>query len=608
MNRFRGLIAVFTLLFLLSGISLLLLVIDDKKDLSSRASIGDMGSGVKPLTSYSQSTLSTNYDPSVWLALETNFYLNQNNNDSLRIFASQLNLASVSAVIGSEFTNPKLLGVENLSVPGWSQEKYSYDFFGETKKVNLWKNDNYSVLEVGALKNSSVDTANFLAGLAPEKKVLGVSTPDDSAKLATLIRPSVAMVLNHYCAELKFFNSPGFPLSDKVYPYCLTSVGSGFFVSSDGLLATNGHIVKNLPKSALYYGISSGKLDLLLVDFLKVYFSQVNKRAYTEDEIKQKIIDAHKNKEVLYQIGGMIADLNQKNILKFQNEKNSYFLQVGSRGATITTDGVVESDDVIRADLVDLDYQEPNDQLGFVSSDVALLKAEKGIFPALTLGEIGDAYVGSNLQVVGFPAAANGTGTLLSNSAFAEPTFTKGVVSAIKEAKGNQKKLIQTDAIINHGNSGGPALLLNGKVVGIATYGVTADDGTGSYNFLRDIQDLKDLVAKKDLKLDQGEIYKLWNEGLNNYWLGYFKYAAEKFQKVKELYPVHPLVNKYLESTISKINTIEDLTPKFTHKQRTTLMYLSGSIMALSLFSSGALLFLISSQKQKQELPSAPTF
>ena len=138
MNRFRGLIAVFTLLFLLSGISLLLLVIDDKKDLSSRASIGDMGSGVKPLTSYSQSTLSTNYDPSVWLALETNFYLNQNNNDSLRIFASQLNLASVSAVIGSEFTNPKLLGVENLSVPGWSQEKYSYDFFGETKKVNLW--------------------------------------------------------------------------------------------------------------------------------------------------------------------------------------------------------------------------------------------------------------------------------------------------------------------------------------------------------------------------------------------------------------------------------------------------------------------------------------
>ncbi len=609
MNRLRGLIAVFGLLFLLSGISLLLLVIDDKKDLSSRASTTEIKSGIKPLVSFSEATKDFPYNPNLWLKLEGNIYLNQQNGDTLRFFRDSLTSASLSAVLGKNFIGYKLIGVDQSPIDGWSIEKYSSTLFDQTKKTNLWKSKNFTFLEVGNIKNTIDQTTDFLSKIIKESDVLGASTPDDSAKLATLIRPSVAMVLNHYCAELKFFSAPSFPLSDKVYPYCLTSAGSGFFISSDGLLATNGHIVKNLPKSALYYGISSGKLDNLLSDFLNFYFSQINKRTYTPDEINQKVKEVHASKEVLYQVGGLIADMNQKNILKFQNEKNSFYLQVGNQGVEVTDDGVKESASVIKANLVAADYQEPNDQSGFTSSDVALLKAEKGSFPALALGGIDDAYVGSNLQVVGFPAAANSTSALLDNNAISEPTFTKGVVSAIKEAKGNQKKLIQTDAIINHGNSGGPALLLNGKVVGVATYGVTAEDGSGSYNFLRDIQDVKDLVNKQNLKLDQGEVFKLWDEGLKNYWLGYFKYAKEKFKKLKELYPVHPLVNKYLDSAESKIGTVEDLTPTFTHSQRSLFMYLAGVVMAISLISTVVTLFLIYSQNNKKEdIPQVPTF
>lgn len=601
MNRLKGLTAISVLVFLLSGIGLLLLVVDDKKDLSTRASINQISSKVKPLDKFSTSKQEINYNTKVWAKLENNLYLNQLNGDTLRIFNENLKSSSVSGVLGSAFESRRSLGSSNTDLKGWTKERFEYSLFGELKKVNLWTNGRVSVLEVGKLTNTSAETISFLVDIANQFKVLGTTTgPDDSAKVATLIRPSVVMVLNNYCAELKFFNNPNFLFSDKVYPFCITSMGSGFFISEDGILATNGHIVKNLPNTALYYGLLSGKLDNLLNDFLNLYLSQLVGRPISSTELKQKVDEVHQNKEVLYQVGGLIADLNQKNILKFQNESNSYYLQLGNQPAVLTSTGLTETDSIIKASLIGVDYLEQNIETGFVSSDVALLKVNKqGVYPSLSLGNLDEAYVGSNLQIVGFPAAAM-SGGLLDSASMSEPTFTKGVVSAIKLAKGNQKKLIQTDAIINHGNSGGPAVLLNGQVVGVATYGIAAEDGSGSYNYLRDIQDIKDLVVKQNLKLNQGELSTLWQQGLDNYWLGYFKYSSEKFKKVQSLYPQHPLVEKYLQSSNSKINTVEDLTPKFTHKQRTFFMTILGTIMALSIISTISTLVLIVLEKNKK--------
>jgi S1-C subfamily serine protease len=57
------------------------------------------------------------------------------------------------------------------------------------------------------------------------------------------------------------------------------------------------------------------------------------------------------------------------------------------------------------------------------------------------------------------------------------PSVSRGVVSALhrtqSEMRGDRRislgDLIQTDAAINHGNSGGPLLNLRGKVVGVNT-------------------------------------------------------------------------------------------------------------------------------------------
>jgi S1-C subfamily serine protease len=53
-----------------------------------------------------------------------------------------------------------------------------------------------------------------------------------------------------------------------------------------------------------------------------------------------------------------------------------------------------------------------------------------------------------------------------------DPTVARGIVSALHRSflGGTVSDLVQTDATINHGNSGGPLLNLRGEVIGVNTY------------------------------------------------------------------------------------------------------------------------------------------
>jgi S1-C subfamily serine protease len=63
------------------------------------------------------------------------------------------------------------------------------------------------------------------------------------------------------------------------------------------------------------------------------------------------------------------------------------------------------------------------------------------------------------------------------------PTITRGVVSGINRTDfdGEFGDLVQTDAALNHGNSGGPLMNMNGEVVGVNTYtyAVPVEDDAG---------------------------------------------------------------------------------------------------------------------------------
>jgi len=95
-----------------------------------------------------------------------------------------------------------------------------------------------------------------------------------------------------------------------------------------------------------------------------------------------------------------------------------------------------------------------------VFSDLAVLKAQGQMPAKATLGNSDALKPGETVIAIGSPLGD------LNN------TVTTGVVSAkgrsIDTGNGYQLvDLIQTDAAINHGNSGGPLVNLNGDVIGI---------------------------------------------------------------------------------------------------------------------------------------------
>ncbi len=138
----------------------------------------------------------------------------------------------------------------------------------------------------------------------------------------------------------------------------------------------------------------------------------------------------------------------------------------GSNGRTANTIRVTLSDgSVVAATVVGTDAR----------SDLAVIKIDKSGLKALPFADLNTVLIGQDVVAIGYALdLQQGEGPSF--------TVTRGIVSqknrVIDEGASAQiYGAIQTDAAINHGNSGGPLLNMFGEVVGINT--ALAPDGTG---------------------------------------------------------------------------------------------------------------------------------
>ncbi len=142
---------------------------------------------------------------------------------------------------------------------------------------------------------------------------------------------------------------------------------------------------------------------------------------------------------------------------------------IDSQGDIVTNEHVVANAQSVEVIFADGTRAPATLVGGDTYSDIAVIKVSVKVPSVAHFGN-------SDSLEAGQPVVAIGTALGNYNN-----TVTEGIVSGLHRQLGDgstsTQDMIQTDAAINHGNSGGPLLDLNGNVVGINT-AVVRDDGT----------------------------------------------------------------------------------------------------------------------------------
>lgn len=319
-------------------------------------------------------------------------------------------------------------------------------------------------------------------------------------------------------------------------------IGSGFIISGEGDIATNGHVavigardaIVTYALEALSKGDDRPITELISIsgttqadvagatngtEVLKI----ILKKLYDLPEERFSYVNAKQN--MLVGLGEQQVDV--KKLLEMTAKKQSY-----------PTDDTIKDATLVRSDYGGLILPAVTGE--YTQSDVAIVKIKGSNYPMVQLGDLSTISQGGNLNIMGFPGIGSDNGIVGETKTAA--TLTTGKVSSKKKDTGNHN-LIETDTEIGHGNSGGPAFDDEGTVVGIATYAVDPGGaGDGTLNYVRDIDDLKKIADKESIDLTVDDTQKIWNQAIQQFYTARYKKAVANFSKVKELYPQHPRV------------------------------------------------------------------
>jgi Do/DeqQ family serine protease len=192
---------------------------------------------------------------------------------------------------------------------------------------------------------------------------------------------------------------------------------------------------------------------------------------------------------------------------------------VSDNGYILTNEHVVGDAEEIRVYLTDGRTFNASIVGGDPTTDVAVIKIEEEGLPFLSLGNSKDLRVGEWVLAIGNPGFGGSADDL-------DYTVTAGIVSAkersldlirrelgedpnfgIERAGFAIEDYIQTDAVINRGNSGGPMVNLRGQVVGINSALVSPSGTYAGYGFAIPV-DLAERVME-DL-VEYGEVRRAW--------------------------------------------------------------------------------------------------
>jgi serine protease Do len=187
--------------------------------------------------------------------------------------------------------------------------------------------------------------------------------------------------------------------------------------------------------------------------------------------------------------------------------------------------------------------------------DVAILKINAKNLPTVQIGDDKGLNTGDPVYILGYPAAAN-----ISETKANEVSLTSGLVSARKTMP-DDWDVLQTDAAMSHGNSGGPVLNNQGQMIGLATFG-KVDQKSGEtvqgVNFIVPVTVVQEFLTKINVQPQESPLSIQYRQGIALFEAQHYRQALDKFRKIQELNADFPYVQTYISESRAAIDAGRD--------------------------------------------------
>lgn len=170
--------------------------------------------------------------------------------------------------------------------------------------------------------------------------------------------------------------------------------------------------------------------------------------------------------------------------------------------------------------------------------DAAIIKIDAANLPTVRLAPSMDyVHLGQDLFIIGYPGAVLWH-DFLSRTSQSEATVTFGRVSSFKDDI-NGRRILQTDAAISWGNSGGPAFSWDETVIGVATFISTAEDqAIQGFNFLIPVETIHALAGQIGVTpQSDGSFMSAWQAAVTAYFRGRFSTALQHVEAADTILP-----------------------------------------------------------------------
>jgi S1-C subfamily serine protease len=335
-----------------------------------------------------------------------------------------------------------------------------------------------------------------------------------------------------FCADIDKYMMRGTERVSKTLN--TTMIGSGFIVTPDGYVITNAHVVDEN--------------------------DETTKQNFVQQAFKE-IMD--KDKEILEKSMG--RDLTEEESKALTDANSWYFSQTMQVEDVRKEFAIVMGVSGDKGKIVPLTIPAKLVVQGeaIPGKDVAILKlTEKHVYPTIRMGDDKSMRVGDQVYVLGYPAVAT-FHPLISEESISEASLTRGLVSAKKNMKDGWE-VLQTDASITHGNSGGPVMNEQGEVIGLATFGsidYQRQAEVQGMNFIVPSTIVNEYIDKARIDPGMSDISLAYEEALDLYDQKRYKKALEKFEEVKGMNASFPFIDQNIRNAERNIEKGLDQEP-----------------------------------------------